>query len=155
MISLHYEKVRNVLSPKKAHTADAGIDFFVPEDFTEQEVLPGDSILVPSGIKIKIPDNYCLIAFNKSGLASKYCLQVLACVIDSGYQGEIHLNVINLGHNKLSIYPGMKLVQFILLPTPAVELNEYMSGTLYMTGSARGKDGFGSTDTQEAIWEKI
>ena len=53
--------------------ASAGIDFYIPEDLTwESKTLrPGESVLIPSGIKVKLARNLVLIAFNKSSVALK------------------------------------------------------------------------------------
>ena len=64
-------KVREVKTPSRAHSNDAGIDLFIPEDFLSQVLNPGQSVLIPSGIKARVPEGYALIAFNKSGIAAK------------------------------------------------------------------------------------
>ena len=50
---LKFCKVADVKSPTRAHSTDAGIDFFVPNDFIETLLKPGCSILIPSGIKVE------------------------------------------------------------------------------------------------------
>ena len=52
------------------------------EYITSIEIKPGQSVLIPSGIHVKVPDGYALIYFNKSGVASKKHLHVGACVVD-------------------------------------------------------------------------
>lgn len=144
-ITIKVKRVRNVFLPKKANDTDAGIDFFVPRDigWESTEVLPNQQLLVPSGIKAEIPKGYALVAFNKSGIA-KSGLVVGACVVDSGYEGEIHLNVWNLTTKPVSVKAGQKLVQFLLLPVPSVSIIESEE---LETGSTRGSGGFGSTNT--------
>lgn len=76
-------KIRDVKTPTRANMYDAGIDFFIPNDYTGKTILqPNESVLIPSGIKVNIPNGYMLTAFNKSGIASKQNLLVGACVID-------------------------------------------------------------------------
>tara|TARA_R110002020_G_scaffold468492_1_gene692806 strand:+ start:60 stop:497 length:438 start_codon:yes stop_codon:yes gene_type:complete len=141
-------KVREVKTPTRANSEDAGIDFFVPEDQTAIILEPGESCLIPSGIKCNVPEGFALVAFNKSGVAVKKKLHVGACVIDCGYQGEVHINLTNVGDWHQRIFPGDKIVQFLLLQLgdPKVELvNE---SELYEEESNRGAGGFGSTGTK-------
>ena len=60
-------KIRDVKTPTRANNSDAGIDFFVPNDFNTVKIMPHDSILIPAGIKVDVPNGHALIAFNKSG----------------------------------------------------------------------------------------
>lgn len=103
--TLKFCKVRTVKSPNRAHSDDAGIDFYFPEDlpvetfkakcdmtkqnvtFSEENgivksvtIKPLESVLIPSGIHVKIPNGYALIFMNKSGVATKKHLHVGACV---------------------------------------------------------------------------
>ena len=142
-------KIRDVKTPIRANSTDAGIDFFIPNTYNDkQELFPGESCLIPSGIKVNVPKGYALIAFNKSGVATKKGLHVGACVVDHGYQGEVHINLTNVSAEDQSIHPGDKIVQFVLLPlgNPVVELVE--ENNLYESKSSRGEGGFGSSGTK-------
>lgn len=136
-------KVRNVKAPQRANPHDAGIDFYVPYDFQGVRLKHGEAVLIPSGIKVDVPEGYALIMTNKSGVASKKNLDVMACVIDAGYQGEVHINLINNGAKDVIIEPGDKIVQGILFPV--VCCNITMVDELWTEKSARGEGGFGST----------
>lgn len=138
---MFYEKVRDVKTPERAHPYDAGIDFFVPNDFKEVHLRHGDSIMIASGIKVQVPKGFVLILFNKSGVASKQNLDVMACVIDCGYTGEVHINLINNGICGTTINPGQKIVQGILMPVSLCSLAE---GEVDKK-TQRGENGFGST----------
>ena len=94
---MKFAKVKDVKTPKRANNTDAGIDFFVPETAGTITLTPGDSCLIASGIKVNVPEGYALVAFNKSGVATKKGLQVGACVVDCGYQGEVHIHLVNIG----------------------------------------------------------
>lgn len=145
---MKFIKTRPVKSPVRGTGRSAGIDFFVPEDFKVRKIWPNEQVLIPSGIKVNVPYGYALIAFNKSGIATKNQLQVGACVVDEDYQGEVHLNVFNRGTEPIKIYAGMKLVQFILLavnysiPEEVYSEEELYSGII----TERGEGGFGSTN---------
>lgn len=138
-------KVRDVKSPQRSHETDAGIDFFIPNDFEQTQVFAHDSINIPSGIKVKIPHGYALIAFNKSGIATKLGLDVGANVVDEGYQGEIHLHLFNTTNHFVKIEKGQKIVQFILVPVNYEMPEEVSEEELFDSKSERGENGFGST----------
>ena len=144
-LRLRYSKTREVKSPLRGHPTDAGIDFFVPEDYGDTIVEPNTSILIPSGIKVHFDHAWALVANNKSGIASKKGLLVGAQVIDSSYQGEVHINLHNVGSVPQSIKAGDKIVQFVMynigLPIPEEVPLDY----LYPETSERGDGGFGST----------
>jgi len=140
-------KVRDVKTPTRGTTGSAGIDFYVPNDYPVnlQLIEPGDRYLIPSGIKANIPSGYALIAMNKSGVATKKSLIVGACVVDSDYQGEIHMHLINVGNYSVKVVPGEKLVQFLLVPIEHCKISEVDESELFQFETVRGAGGFGST----------
>lgn len=140
-------KIRDVKTPVRANNNDAGIDFFIPNDFGFKILMPNESILIPSGIKASIPQGHALIAFNKSGIATKKNLVVGACVIDESYQGEIHIHVINVGKEPQQLNSGEKIVQFVCLPINYTNIEEVEDETELYNGvvTSRGQGGFGST----------
>lgn len=176
MEKMRYCKTRKTKSISRAHAGDAGIDFYVPEDIpvevlaktcettgcqpeivfskagiVEKIILePGESVLIPSGIHVKLKPGWALVYFNKSGVASKRHLDVMACVVDSSYQGECHINLVNTGKTAVEIEAGDKIVQGLLLPVSQCQTEEVASlGELYPEGeSDRGAGGFGSSGTK-------
>ena len=141
-------KIRDVKTPTRANATDAGIDFFIPNDYVFSYLKPGASVLIPSGVKVNCPEGYALIAFNKSGVAVKKNLHVGACVVDHGYQGELHLNLTNVGSEDQTLEGGDKIVQFVLLPLGPPEVEEVREDELYEAASDRGEGGFGSSGTK-------
>lgn len=144
---IYFHKVGNVKSPERSGK-NAGIDFFIPNDFVDVYHLhPNESVLIPSGIKVSLPKNHCLIAFNKSGIATKYNLQVGASVVDENYKGEIHLHLTNIGKKVVTLNKGQKILQFVLLKQDYCNLQEVKSHSLWETkeDDERGEKGFGST----------
>lgn len=143
--------------PHRSNPGDAGIDFFVPKHTWKHgdnpgicQLEPGARVLIPTGVKMDIPAGWAMVFFNKSGISVKYGLVVGAQVIDHGYQGEIHMNVINTNNeNPVYIDEGDKLVQGILLQVglhPLVETTlEEMFQEEEMIPGTRGDGGFGST----------
>ena len=144
---MKFLKVRDVKSPNRGTSSSAGIDFFVPNDFQEITLQPNQSTLIPSGLKVNIPNDHVLIAFNKSGVATKKNLQVGASVVDEDYQGEIHIHLTNVGTSPQTISAGDKIIQFLLLPIvyEGVELVETEEELYGGVQTERGDGGFGST----------
>jgi len=136
-------KTRDVKTPSRGTSESAGIDFYVPNDFEDVVLQPGESVLIPSGIKAQVPRGNALIAFNKSGVATKQGLMVGACVVDEDYEGIIHLHMTNTSNKEQLIKSGQKLVQFILLPVNYSEVEEVHE--LQSRNTERGAGGFGST----------
>ena len=139
-------KIRDVITPTRGTSRSAGLDFYVPRDFGFKNLKPGERILIPSGIRANVPSGFALIAFNKSGVASKLGLGKMAEVVDEDYQGEIHISVVNTSNVSVRIESGQKIIQFVLIPINyalpiVVEENE-----LYNETTERGEGGFGSTD---------
>lgn len=143
-------KVREVKTPTRAHSNDAGIDLYVPEDFLPQVLEPGQSVLIPSGVKARVPEGHALIAFNKSGVAAKKNLLVGACVIDESYQGEIHIDMKNVGTSPQVIQAGDKIIQLLCIQMNyvPVELADSEDELFADMQSDRGDCGFGSTGTK-------
>lgn len=162
---MKYAKVRDVKSPERGTDKSAGIDFFIPNDFVRTSVNPGEDILIPSGIKAKLPEYYMLMAAEKSGVVtSKQACEKIgrkpkigafssvvilgAKIVDEDYQGEIHIHLINVGKDTVTLYPGMKIAQFILVPVFYDELEECLEEELFEEVSDRGEGGFGSTGSE-------
>ena len=139
--------IRNVRQPSVSSEGSAGIDFYVPNDFRETRIGSLQSLLIPSGVKMAVPADHVLIAFNKSGVCSKYGLVVGACVVDSDYQGEIHMHVINTTLFNVVVTPGQKLMQFVLLPYVKQRIEIVSDANLFASTSERGEKGFGSSGT--------
>ena len=146
-------KTREVKTPCR-EGLNAGFDFYVPSDIECDDVLngfyinAGENCNIPSGIKVRLPKNHCLIAFNKSGIASKHNLIVGACVVDENYTGEIHLNIINVGKDPVLVERGQKLVQFVLIKQIYHEICLHQGEESLYEGldtRERGNKGFGST----------
>ena len=150
---MKFLKIRDVKTPQRGTSQSAGIDFFIPNDHPTNNmdksifVQPGQSALIPSGIKAKVPQGYALVAMNKSGVATKKGLAVGACVVDEDYQGEIHLHVVNVGDKTVTLEPGEKLVQMLLIPVFYAIPKEVNSEEELFGGEQtdRGQGGFGST----------
>ena len=77
----------NIKLPKRATSGSAGYDFFAPCDIT---LAPGETVKIPTGIRVKIDVGYVLNLYPRSGLGFKYRLQLnnTVGIIDSDYYGS-------------------------------------------------------------------
>ena len=112
-------------------------------------IQPGESKVLPTGLKFGIPHGYMLQIMNRSGNAAKKQLIVGACVVDSGYDGEVFVNLHNVGSEAQDIHRGMKIAQAVLIPVVPVRFVETSEDNLYdwypITISDRGDGALGST----------
>lgn len=91
-----YEKI---MFPKRATKGSAGYDFFAPFSFT---LGPGETIKIPTGIRVRIDEDWVLKIYPRSGLGFKYRLQMnnTVGIIDSDYyhsdnEGHIFIKMTN------------------------------------------------------------
>ena len=109
---------------------------------------PGQSGIFQTGLKFGIPHGYMLEVKNRSSVSAKQNLLVGACVVDSGYDGEIFVNLHNVGTEPRFIQKNMKIAQIVM--TPVVHFRPILTAgdDLYsdpITISARGPNALGST----------
>ena len=113
---------------------------------------PGERVAIPSGIKVRFNmKDIALVAFNKSGVATKKGLTVGACVVDEDYLGEIHISLINTSNTEqIRLYENEKLVQFLVIPLvrPCFSMLTENEWDEYVreSGSLRGAGWQGSSD---------
>ena len=142
----------NEFPPTRANPSDAGLDLrWVPATSKEtvHTVLPGESVLMPTGCKFAIPHGYMMEIKNKSGIAYKRQLLVGACVVDSGYEGEVFVNLHNIGTEPQHLEPGDKIAQAVVVPVVHARFMASESPDIYdwypITISDRGDGALGST----------
>ena len=139
--------------PLRAHKTDAGMDlFYCPLNEKKRKIVdeeglaiaPRESKLIPTGLKIEVPYGHMLEIKNKSGIASKRKLITGACVVDPGYDGEIYVNLHNIGQTTKHLKAGDKIAQAVLIPIIHCGVEEVATDNLN-ENSTRGDGGFGST----------
>ena len=133
--------------PTRSNPSDAGLDVYA--NVTDPVVIdPRESVIIPTGLKFGIPHGYMLQVMNRSSIAAKRGLMVGAHVIDSGYDGEVFINLHNVGSSPQMIRYGDKIAQLVMIPV--VAFRPYLiQGDLYqesITISDRGDGALGSTD---------
>ena len=133
--------------PRRAHNTDAGMDFFYcpKKDLVQKRIEPGASVLLETGIKMEVPADCMLQIMNKSGVASKKHLIAGACVVDEGYNGEIFVNLHNIGNTPQFIEPGQKIAQGVFVRIEKPELTILQEDDIYGGETSRGSGALGST----------
>ncbi len=113
----------------------------------DQEIilLPGTSVLIPTGLKVAIPSGYEIQVRPRSGLALKNQITVLNTpgTIDADYRGEIGIILINHGKENFHILPGMRIAQLIV--SSVIQANFLQVTEDKLNSTPRGINGFGHT----------
>lgn len=149
---IEYHRVHfNSHPPTRGNPSDAGLDvYFSPKTHEPVTIEPGQSVILPTGLKFGVPHGYMLEVKNRSSVASKRSLIVGACVVDSGYDGEVFVNLHNIGTEPQVIEPHTKIAQVVMTPVVSFRALETQSSDLYgwypITISDRGDGALGSTD---------
>jgi len=149
---LEYALTRpNAHDPDRANPSDAGLDVFYSPDQDSQSVCidPGASKVIPTGLRFGVPHGYMLEVKNRSSVAAKRSLIVGACVVDSGYNGEVFVNLHNVGSTTQYVRKGDKIAQLVMIPVVHFRAMRSSSDDLYrnpITISDRGDGALGSTD---------
>lgn len=174
---IFYSRTRDVKKIERGTSEASGLDFFVPVFSTEfisdlitknaciSQIKPGNfeyvidkankrillaphaKLMIPSGIKVRGTKYISLDAANKSGIGTKKGLDRLAEIVDSDYQGEIHISITNTTPFIIEITEGEKLIQFIQRDVKLHTPCELPIDELFIEDSERGAGGFGSTNT--------
>ena len=131
--------------PRRATAGSAGYDFFSPADFT---LAPGESVLLPTGVRVRMDEGWVLMLYPRSGLGFKYRLQLnnTVGIIDSDYfhaknEGHILLKLTNDSREErtLTVRAGDAVAQGVFVEY-GIAVDDDAAG--------RREGGFGSTDSQ-------
>ena len=137
-----YMKISDkAIDPSKAHPTDLGWDLYALENV----IIPSLSVqLVRTGIAFQFPPGVGGILKDRSSVASKQGLTILAGVIDPEYRGEVLVCFFNTKRQPVEVQAGAKIAQMLLMPTFFVTSFKEVS---QLDPSDRESDGFGSSGT--------
>lgn len=144
MIKYLNDKIGTEISaPKYQTVGSAGMDLSAAID---EDILikRGETVLVPTGIAIALPDNNSVAyIYARSGLSIKHGVMLAngVGVIDSDYRGEIKVGLINLGEEDYVIKKGDRIAQMVFAPVLIAETVQVEE----LPDTDRGTGGFGST----------
>ena len=104
---------------------------------------PGGCALIPTGLRVAIPEGYEIQVRPRSGLALKNGITLLNTpgTIDADYRGDIGVIVINHGTEPFTIMAGDRIGQIVLNKVERIEWKEVDN----LSDTIRGEGGFGST----------
>jgi dUTP pyrophosphatase len=121
-------------TPDRKHEDDAGIDVYACGNYI---IPPTGNGTVRTGITVEIPEGYMILVKPKS--RSNYVIG--AGVIDSNYQGEVLVKIVNYTTSPISINDGDAVAQLLLIPiiTPKVSMVDI--NEVHQTKSNRGATG--------------
>ncbi|MFT6530819.1 MAG: dUTP pyrophosphatase [Limimaricola cinnabarinus] len=133
--------------PAYQTTGAAGADLVANLDPSDREgglhLMPGARALVPTGLRVAVPDGFELQLRPRSGLALRHGITLPNSpgTIDSDYRGPLGVIILNAGQGAFTVTHGMRIAQAVLAPVvrAAFEMVEDLDDT------ARGTGGFGST----------
>ncbi len=102
-----------------------------------------ERILIPTGLKVAIPEGYEIQVRPRSGLAIKHGITMLNTpgTVDSDYRGELKVIVVNLSNEAYTIEPNERIGQFVLNKIEQIEFVEVEE----LDSTKRGEGGFGHT----------
>lgn len=107
------------------------------------EIAPGETVFIPTGLAMAIPEGLAGLVYARSGMACKRGLAPAnkVGVIDSDYRGEIMVALLNHGSQTQQISHGDRIAQLLLTPvmTPSYDIATDLDET------HRASGGFGST----------
>lgn len=131
--------------PDYATEGSAGMDLRACLEQT-LELAPGQTALIPSGIAIHLDDpGLAAVLLPRSGLGHKQGLVLgnLVGLIDSDYQGEVKISCWNRGSEVITIEPGQRIAQLVVVPVVQVKLTPVET----FRRSQRAEGGIGHTGT--------
>ncbi|HET7355957.1 MAG TPA: dUTP diphosphatase [Nocardioidaceae bacterium] len=127
--------------PSYAHPGDAGADLTSTVDV---RLAPGERAMVPTGIRLALPDGYVALVHPRSGLAARCGVSIVNApgTVDAGYRGEVKVLLVNLDPSEpVEIRRGDRIAQLVVQRVERARFVEVQR----LPGSARGDDGYGST----------
>lgn len=134
-------KIQGPYRPQYQTEGSAGFDlvaYFGPQH--RLEIRPGETSVVPTGLRMEIPDGYEMQIRPRSGLARSGLVAAFGTV-DSDYRGEVAVLLHNNSDVFMSIEDGDRIAQGVLAPVTRAQF-EFVNE---VSQTARGSGGFGST----------
>ncbi len=131
--------------PAYATPGSAGMDLLAAVD-AAVVLAPGARALIPTGLRIALPDGYEAQVRPRSGLALRHGVTLLNSpgTIDADYRGEIGVILINLGQEPFTVERAARIAQMVIAPVTSARL----AAAEALPETSRQAGGFGSTGTR-------
>jgi len=129
-------------APVYATPRSSGADVRANEDFT---IKPNERKMIHTGIFMQLPEDVEVQVRPRSGLSIKYGITCVNApgTIDSDYQGECNILLINHGDEEVSFKRGERIAQFVFVEN--VIQAEFEYAEVFTETTERGAEGFGHT----------
>jgi dUTP pyrophosphatase len=141
-------QVRIKKNDERAKLPTYGTEFAAGADLYNMEgndviIKPHETVMVPLGFSIEIPEGYAGLIFARSGLATKRGIAPAnkVGVVDSDYRGECMVSLHNHTENEVTVEGGERVAQLCIVPFLKAEFEEADE----LSETVRGSGGFGST----------
>lgn len=136
--------------PAPATPGAAGLDLRAAVD-GELVIEPGARALVPTGLRVAIPEGYEGQVRPRSGLAWRHGLTLpnTPGTIDCDYRGEVRVILLNTGREPVTVRRGDRIAQLVIGPVVRARFEEVAE----LDATERGERGFGSSGWNERAEE--
>lgn len=141
-IQVKVVREEGVVLPKYETEGSAGLD--VRANIKEPIILKSlERVLIPTGLKVAIPEGYEIQVRPRSGLAIKHGITMLNSpgTVDSDYRGELKVIAVNLSNESYTIEPNERIAQLVLNKVEQIDFVEVAE----LDETERGEGGFGHT----------
>ena len=127
-----YETAGSAGADLRAHLPDGAV-----------VIVPGARALIPTGLRMGVPQGFEVQIRPRSGLALKHGITLPNSpgTIDSDYRGEVGVIVLNAGLEPFEVTHGMRIAQMVIAPVVQADFAVVEA----LDETKRGTGGFGST----------
>ena len=134
--------LKDIPLPAYATRGSSGMDIYASVE-DDLHLQPGETTLVPTGIRIAVPEGFEAQVRPRSGLAIKHEIGILNSpgTIDSDYRGEVKIVITNFGKKEFIVRRGDRVAQLVISPVVRAIWEEVNS----IDETERGEGGFGHT----------
>ncbi len=142
-MNLKVKKLREeAILPTYGSEFSAGADLYACLS-GEEVIAPGETVMIPTGLAMEIPEGYGGFIYARSGLSVKKGLAPAnkVGVIDADYRGEIMVALYNQSREERRVLHGERVAQLVIAPFLKVTFEESEE----LADTVRGAGGFGST----------
>ena len=135
-----WREANTIEIPKYATPGSAGVDLCSMKYCI---IKPGELAMIPTGIRLEIPEGYEGQIRPRSGLAlnNRIIIPNAPGTIDSDYRGEIMIMLLNMGEEPFSLSFGDRIAQLVFVPVARAKFEPVKE----LSPTKRGTGGFGST----------
>jgi len=132
------KKLNRYTIPPVKKPGDAGYDIY---SCKEAIIMPGERLLIGAGFAAEFPSNYVGRICDRSGIAARLGLHVMAGVIDASYRGEWSVLLYNASDKRVIVDAQTRIAQVLFYKVADFLVMEVDK----LSETKRGTGGFGST----------